>query len=266
MGCTAGSLEDLFNNSSEMEHSLEGDKIQQDSDELNRRKSFSGAEAVSEYNQSSGFDCNICLNQVQDPVVTICGHLYCWPCIYKWLESPGVSSQSMDDQPQHCPVCRSEISRTDLIPLYGRGQATRNSKTKARISVPRRPPSPFLHPGTPRSVPRASTSGLNPAQELYSQRYPSHSRPHIPQSGDFLAPALLGKTTLSIIEPIVGILGEMLHARDFGNSITSLYTYPNAYHLEGSTRVRRHAMKVNKSLSRVSFFLLCCCILCLLLF
>jgi len=36
-------------------------------------------------NGSSGFDCNICLENVQDPVVTLCGHLYCWPCIYKWL-------------------------------------------------------------------------------------------------------------------------------------------------------------------------------------
>ena len=36
------------------------------------------------------FDCNICLEDVYDPVVTRCGHLYCWPCLYKWLE-PGFS-------------------------------------------------------------------------------------------------------------------------------------------------------------------------------
>lgn len=33
--------------------------------------------------QNAYFECNICLELAQDPVVTQCGHLYCWPCIYK---------------------------------------------------------------------------------------------------------------------------------------------------------------------------------------
>ena len=33
--------------------------------------------------QNAYFACNICLELAQDPVVTQCGHLYCWPCIYK---------------------------------------------------------------------------------------------------------------------------------------------------------------------------------------
>ena len=37
----------------------------------------------------SPFDCNICLDGVTQPVVTRCGHLYCWPCLYRWLE-PGM--------------------------------------------------------------------------------------------------------------------------------------------------------------------------------
>ena len=32
---------------------------------------------------SSPFECNICLELARDPVVTYCGHLYCWPCIYR---------------------------------------------------------------------------------------------------------------------------------------------------------------------------------------
>eukprot|EP00592_Proboscia_alata_P005065 CAMPEP_0194375024 /NCGR_PEP_ID=MMETSP0174-20130528/23479_1 /TAXON_ID=216777 /ORGANISM="Proboscia alata, Strain PI-D3" /LENGTH=722 /DNA_ID=CAMNT_0039154947 /DNA_START=111 /DNA_END=2279 /DNA_ORIENTATION=- len=40
--------------------------------------------------ECSIFDCNICLESVVEPVVTLCGHLYCWPCLYKWLE-PGMT-------------------------------------------------------------------------------------------------------------------------------------------------------------------------------
>ncbi|CAH8279553.1 unnamed protein product [Arabidopsis lyrata] len=29
--------------------------------------------------ESGCFDCNICLETAHDPVVTLCGHLYCWP-------------------------------------------------------------------------------------------------------------------------------------------------------------------------------------------
>jgi len=36
------------------------------------------------------FTCAICLENVSDePVVTKCGHLYCWRCLYQWLE-PGM--------------------------------------------------------------------------------------------------------------------------------------------------------------------------------
>lgn len=29
------------------------------------------------------FDCNICYDTAREPVVTMCGHLYCWPCLYR---------------------------------------------------------------------------------------------------------------------------------------------------------------------------------------
>jgi E3 ubiquitin-protein ligase RNF5 len=41
-------------------------------------------------NKDSRFLCSICLETVSDePVVTRCGHLYCWSCLYQWLE-PGM--------------------------------------------------------------------------------------------------------------------------------------------------------------------------------
>ena len=59
------------------------------------------------------FECNICLDSAQEPVVTFCGHLFCWPCIYRWLE---VSAEPV------CPVCKAPVSPRRLIPVYGRGK------------------------------------------------------------------------------------------------------------------------------------------------
>jgi hypothetical protein len=30
----------------------------------------------------SNFECSICMDVAKEPVVTKCGHLFCWPCIY----------------------------------------------------------------------------------------------------------------------------------------------------------------------------------------
>lgn len=32
---------------------------------------------------SAAFECNICYELSREPVVTYCGHLYCWPCLYR---------------------------------------------------------------------------------------------------------------------------------------------------------------------------------------
>ena len=45
-----------------------------------------GKEAGRDAREREGaFECNICLDVATDPVVTQCGHLYCWPCIYKYV-------------------------------------------------------------------------------------------------------------------------------------------------------------------------------------
>src|SRR5579859_6133928 len=33
------------------------------------------------------FECNICFDAAREPVVTQCGHLYCWPCLHQVLST-----------------------------------------------------------------------------------------------------------------------------------------------------------------------------------
>jgi hypothetical protein len=44
--------------------------------------SAENATAQDEALLGSRFECNICLDDVREPIVTQCGHLYCWYAIY----------------------------------------------------------------------------------------------------------------------------------------------------------------------------------------
>ncbi|EDV34027.1 uncharacterized protein Dana_GF19745 [Drosophila ananassae] len=81
-----------------------------------------------ESKDESLYDCNICLDTAKDAVVTMCGHLYCWPCLHQWLLT----------RPNNkvCPVCKSSINKDKVIPLYGRNSARRDDP---RNRVPPRP-------------------------------------------------------------------------------------------------------------------------------
>ncbi|XAR55499.1 Ubiquitin--protein ligase [Bertholletia excelsa] len=240
-----------------MEHYLQEALPQDDS-----IKSASTRGDGSEENPSCGFECNICLDFVQEPVVTLCGHLYCWPCIYKWIHFQTFSAGSLN-QPQ-CPVCKAEVSQRTLVPLYGRGQTANPSKDKSPnlgIAVPRRPPSPRCR------VHSLTSSTPHPAQQYYQNTY-FQSHPYPPQPAMPML-GLGGTIGTDVFPPMVGMFRAMVYSRMFGNSETTLYnTYPYSYHLAGSNspRVRRHMMKVDESLSRICFFLCCCVVLCLLLF
>eukprot|EP00727_Mastigamoeba_balamuthi_P009734 m51a1_g5383 hypothetical protein (192) ;mRNA; r:13234-14042 len=90
-------------------------------------KSAPAPSADQKPSDGAAFECHICLDTAADPVVTLCGHLFCWPCIYRWLET---STQ--------CPVCKSVVDRSSLVPLYGRG-AQRPQAQAQEESVPHRP-------------------------------------------------------------------------------------------------------------------------------
>jgi E3 ubiquitin-protein ligase RNF5 len=61
------------------------------------------------------FECNICLDTASLPVVTLCGHLYCWPCLSSWISSTSNNSNT-------CPVCKSGITKESVIPIYCKGK------------------------------------------------------------------------------------------------------------------------------------------------
>ncbi|CAN0852990.1 E3 ubiquitin-protein ligase RMA1H1 [Linum grandiflorum] len=213
------------------------------------------------------FDCNICFDFAQEPVVTLCGHLYCWPCIYKWLH---VQTSSSSDRPQ-CPVCKADISHTTMVPLYGRGGGGQSSEpeqpelqTKPStgingIAIPPRPPAygctqaltSVNHNQSPMAYrsfnngPSSSSSSSSPLVNLRGERGPPTGFHH----------------------PAFGVFGEFVYARVFGNS-DNLYTYPNSYQFatSSSSRLRRHEMQAEKSLNRISIFLFCCFLLCLIVF
>jgi len=120
----------------------------------------------------SHFDCNICLDTVDEPVVTRCGHLYCWPCLYQWLE-PGVTPRErrhlsyeafthsnagvtahdeadrihssptvnmlIDLSRRCCPVCKSECTVQTVTPIYVEGNTDKQQVQSNARTTPLRP-------------------------------------------------------------------------------------------------------------------------------
>lgn len=74
---------------------------------------------------ASVFECNICLDVAKEPVVTMCGHLYCWPCLYQWTE-----------RHPSCPVCKDYVDGDRVVPIYCR-QGAHAAHEGAQTSVGR---------------------------------------------------------------------------------------------------------------------------------
>lgn len=77
----------------------------------------------------SNFECNICLDTARDAVVSMCGHLFCWPCLHQWFKTKS--------QQTTCPVCKNPINKEQVIPLYGRGSSRKDPRN---TTIPPRPP------------------------------------------------------------------------------------------------------------------------------
>merc|ERR1719491_2044301 len=95
------------------------------------------------------FQCNICLEQALEPVVTRCGHLFCWACLHKWLDAqertqqtPQVpafaTSNTNRTNGSVCPICKASVTVQNVIPVYTRGSQTDPRNTYPNL--PARPP------------------------------------------------------------------------------------------------------------------------------
>ncbi|PON38601.1 Cdk-activating kinase assembly factor [Trema orientale] len=84
-------------------------------------------------NASDGsfFDCNICLDLARNPVVTCCGHLFCWACLYRWIH--------LHSDAKECPVCKGEVTLKNVTPIYGRGNHKREPDEDSSVKIPLRP-------------------------------------------------------------------------------------------------------------------------------
>lgn len=79
----------------------------------------------------SFYDCNICLDVAREPVLTCCGHLFCWPCFYQVAD--------IDSTSKECPVCKGEVSENTVIPIFGNGESERVNETELGMKIPPRP-------------------------------------------------------------------------------------------------------------------------------
>ncbi|ONK71357.1 uncharacterized protein A4U43_C04F7670 [Asparagus officinalis] len=213
---------------------------------------------------SASFDCNICLDFAVDPVVTLCGHLYCWPCIYKWLEMDNTT-----DSTQHCPVCKASLSQDSLVPLYGRGHSTKNSSHQTFTNIPQRPNSSVHHQ---RSQSEISDEEENPNpnhrhrhhhhyhvhQHEHHHHYPSLTNRVIHST----AGGVLGGMAIAVLPWVFRNHQESAASMQFANSSSPYYVGGSG----GSLRRRRQEMEVETSLHQIWVFLFCCAMLCLLLF
>ncbi|KAG6474490.1 E3 ubiquitin-protein ligase RMA1H1-like [Zingiber officinale] len=175
------------------------------------------------------FDCNICLDFVVDPVVTLCGHLYCWPCIYKWMQ---VESNAH----QQCPVCKAFLSQDTIVPLFGRG---RDSSPKVAQGIPLRPAINFNHDNT--------VNNLTQQSQFQQQHHHHHLNDSIAYEDSSLLTTGVGGLAFCIL--------PWVHSRQHILTLSG-----------NNPRLRRQELQVESSLHQIWVFLVFCAVVCFLVF
>jgi len=105
-------------------------------------------------------ECYICMKTPTDPIATLCGHIFCWPCIYVWLQNGS----------KPCPICRIVLAKEmSILALYGFGTSAKptnntfseNEATTSTNIIPPRPPNPawFVYPDLHRVMSETNIGG-----------------------------------------------------------------------------------------------------------
>ena len=89
---------------------------------LRRRPAASPAAEDADDAPASRYECHICLDEAAEPVLTMCGHLYCWQCLYHWLHPASGAPHTT------CPVCKAGVTTETVIPIYARGKERRDPR------------------------------------------------------------------------------------------------------------------------------------------
>ncbi|TDH67699.1 hypothetical protein CCR75_008327 [Bremia lactucae] len=88
------------------------------------------------------FECNICLDTVCIPVVTLCGHLY-WYAVHRLaFYDPFIPLTWWMQHHFECPVCKAGVSEQNVVPVYARGAEAADPRIHYQASdsgIPRRP-------------------------------------------------------------------------------------------------------------------------------
>lgn len=240
-------------------------ECQSEEDATIKQKFNSGLAPITQPQSNEGsFECNICFDLAHDPVVTLCGHLYCWACIFKWLHVHISSSQPT--QEKTCPICKANISQSSLVPLYCHSPSLNEDElgTSNHDDIPPRPNACGVNSFV-NADPHSNPLPDDPFESSYSGfRYGSYAPI---STSNFVSPTMAG-----IINPTIELLGELVYTRlsRSGGTNASLLTFPlqDSYTNvgRGNARIRRQELQVENSLHRVSSFLFFCVVLCWLFF
>lgn len=169
---------------------------------------------------SARFECHICYELATEPVVTRCGHLFCWTCLHHWMQQNRATVT--------CPVCKGGISESSLIPLYTRGDENQEpSGGPSRPNAEWQQPEPnqaynpvsdmkfegFSRPQTSQTDSLSIQAGYGFFPSLVTlvgvtstQTTDFEDHPNEIQITDSVDPKLLRLTSLGIVAAILGCL------------------------------------------------------------
>ncbi|CAG8780704.1 28252_t:CDS:2, partial [Racocetra persica] len=129
----------------------------------------------------SEYECNICFDTASSPVLTLCGHLFCWPCLHQ-VSNPSFWLEAQSQNPL-CPVCKAGCGQDKVIPIYGRGKEAKDPRKNA--DIPNRPAG--QRPQPQRDINQPGTQFF-PGSSFHSAAF----GPHFSISAGTIFPSLFG--------------------------------------------------------------------------